>query len=173
MTFCCLVPGAPPVDVKFDYQAWVQSYPEMANVDEATATGYFNQMKMVYVGILYRVCDPTGATQLMLLNLLTAHLAQLFASQVNGQPNTQSSGAAPAPGLVGRIASATEGSVSVTTAIPELPQAAAWLSQTKYGLFFWDATKAYRTMIYVPGPRQRRRGFGRLGLGLGGYGSVY
>jgi hypothetical protein len=77
----------------------------------------------------------------LLLNMLTAHLAALYAG-VNGQ--------SPSP-LVGRINTATEGSVSVGAAMDGVPGTAAWFLQTKYGASFWQATARYRTMRYVPG----------------------
>src|SRR5262249_37816262 len=74
--------------------------------------------------------------------------------QVNGQPSTDP-GALPNPGTVGRVASATEGSVSVTLEMPNQPAAAAWYLQTPYGASFWAATALYRTARYVPGPAMR------------------
>lgn len=131
--------------VTFNYQTWAAVYPELSSVSEPAATGYFAQ------ATLYQandgsgpVCDPTA--QLALLNMLTAHIAALNAS-INGQaPNS----------LVGRINSATEGSVTVSTELPVSAGMEAWCAQTKYGIAWWNATRQYRTFRFVPGCQYRR-----------------
>lgn len=85
----------------------------------------------------------TAATQTTLLWLMVAHVCALIYG-VNGQ--------APS-GLVGRISSATEGSVSVSTGDYPASQNAAWYLQTPFGASFWAATAAFRTMRYRPAPR--------------------
>lgn len=77
----------------------------------------------------------------VLLNMLTAHIAALN-SGVNGN--------APS-GLVGRISSASQGSVSVSADMGPTTNSEAWYQQTKYGAAYWQATAPYRTAIYVPG----------------------
>lgn len=77
--------------------------------------------------------------QVRLLNLMTAHLAFLLAG------NNTSDGASS---LVGRISSASEGSVSVSAEMPGSNANSAWYLQTKYGAAFWQATAVYRTMRY-------------------------
>ena len=78
--------------------------------------------------------DPT--TALMLLNMLVAHIADL-----NSPKNADGS-------LVGRIASAAEGSVNVSTEYAVAPGSEKWYAQTKYGAAWWQATTTYRTMRY-------------------------
>jgi hypothetical protein len=63
---------------------------------------------------------------------------------------------------VGRISSATQGSVTVQTELNVLPGQASWYSQTKYGLDFWQATAGYRLARYKPGQLQPG-GFGYVG----------
>lgn len=89
----------------------------------------------------------------MLLGLLTAHIATMFAP-VGGEASSP---------LVGRITNATEGSVNVAV---DFPTAAGqeWYAQTKYGAMFWAATTQYRLGRYHPGPQR----FGQDGL-AGGY----
>ena len=127
--------------VTFSYLGWVAQFPEFSCVNEATAQGYFD------LATLYLRNDGCGpvksdAVQAQLLNLLTAHLAQLLYTAAGTQP-TQ---------LVGRISNATEGSVSVGVELANMPPTAAWFTQTKYGLAFWQATAAFRTMRYFPNP---------------------
>lgn len=131
------------VQVSFNYAAWVALYPEFAYVPQAQVIEYFN------LATMYQ--DNSGAgfpqnptQQLNLLNMVTAHLTQLFASLANGQPASQ---------LVGRINSASQGSVSVATQL-DLAKSdlAAFFAQTKYGLACWVATMPFRRMRYFPGP---------------------
>jgi hypothetical protein len=70
-----------------------------------------------------------------------AHIAKLNAP-IGGDPPS---------GLVGRISNASEGSVSVGVAYPEVA-GAEWFNQTRYGAMFWQATKQYRMAQYFPGP---------------------
>jgi hypothetical protein len=136
--------------VTFNYTTWVTRYPEFAGVAQPLAQLYFNE------ATLY--CDNAGSgpvndapTLSLLLNMLTAHIAQLNAA-LNGQ--------AASP-LVGRVSEATEGSVSVRTDMPAMPGSAAWFQQTKYGLAFWQATAQFRT--FRPVMPRRRFGFGGFG----------
>ena len=130
------------VTVAFDYATWTARYPEFASVSEPLATLYFNE------ATVYCVNDGSGpvsstAIQSTLLNMLTAHIAQLNYTPTGSQPSQ----------LVGRISSATEGSVSVQTELagdPNLQE--AFFSQTKYGMAFWRASAPYRTMRYAAKP---------------------
>jgi hypothetical protein len=125
--------------VSFAYSTWVARYPEFSAVTEPVAQLYFDE------ACLY--CDNTGAGPVkderrlaLLLNMLTAHIAFM-----NG-PN--------ASGLVGRINSASEGSVSVSTDAGTMPGTAAWFMSSKYGAAFYQATAQQRTArIYRGQPR--------------------
>ena len=86
----------------------------------------------------------------MLLGMVTAHIAALNAP-LSGHP---------ASTLVGRISSATEGSVTVATQNDYPPGTAQWWQQTKYGAAFWAASAQFRTARYVHGPRAQYNGFG-------------
>jgi len=150
--------------VTFDWQWWSLRYPELSEwVSPGMAQNYFD------IATLYLDNNdggvPTSAqndlwwslglmgypsvgipvqnikSRQILLGLLTAHIAALNAP-LNGNA---------ASTLVGRITSATEGSVSVSVAYPEVA-GAEWFNQTRYGAMFWTATKQYRTAQYFPGP---------------------
>lgn len=134
------------VIVAFDPTKWRTTYaPVFDNVTDPMAQTYF------MIATTMHANDGSGPVgdadlQLALLNMLTAHVAQLFYTPAGSVPVQ----------LVGRIASATEGSVSVSTELPStLPAAAAWYSQTKYGLMYWQATAQFRQMMYVPGGTTR------------------
>jgi hypothetical protein len=127
----------------FDYAAWTVRYPEFSTVTQPQAQACFDEAG------LYLANDGSGpvgdqARQSLLMNMLTAHIASINFG-VNGE--------APSP-LVGRVSSATQGSVSVSADMPAVPGTAAWFMTTKYGAAFWAATAAYRTAHYRPGPRR-------------------
>lgn len=135
------------VIVAFDYAAWLATYPEFTGVvTQDQATSYFNLATTIHRN------DGGGpvnnaAQQLSLLNMLTAHLSALFAPPATGGQATT---------LVGRINSATEGSVSVQAAYStDVSQRMAWFIQTKYGAMYYTATAPFRTMRYVPNTRGR------------------
>ena len=115
-------------------------YPEFGAVDESRAALFFAEAGLY---LNNTDCSPVAdvAVRLMLLNMATAHIAVLAGVlEPDGQPS----------GMVGRISSASEGSVSVSTDTGLQPGTAAWFQQTSYGLSFWQATKPYRSATYVP-----------------------
>ena len=134
--------------VTFDYILWAARYPELsAFVSQPLAQAFFNE------ATLYCDNTPTSIVQDVvrrstLLNMLTAHIAQLNAAL--GAPSSQ---------LVGRISSAGQGSVNVSTEMNFPPGSSQWFNQTKYGAAFWAATMQERTMRYVPGSVNRANPF--------------
>lgn len=127
----------------FDYALWVATYPEFTSVTEPMAQAQFDAATLFLDNT---DCSPVTnvSARLTLLNMITAHLVKLF---------TTVAGQAPS-GLVGRVTSATEGSVTVTAEFVAAKNALeAWWLQTPYGAMYWAATAGYRTMRYVPGPR--------------------
>jgi hypothetical protein len=56
--------------------------------------------------------------------------------------------------MIGRVGSASEGSVSISMSYPEVAGAEFW-SLSKYGIQFWQATAPYRLGRYYPAPRRR------------------
>lgn len=149
----------------FVYADWIAIYPEFSPsgtqpVVSQQATNYFN------MATIFQVNDGSGpvadaATQTTLLYALTAHIAALNANLA--------SGAAPPP-LVGRINSASEGSVSVGAEFNVPAGTAQWYAQTKYGAMWWAMTAGYRLMNYRRGPDvvPAQQGFSQNGYG--GYG---
>lgn len=131
--------------VGFDYAAWLNLFPEFSYVSSAQALLYFNIATTAHRNDINGPVDD-AAKQLQFLNIVTAHIAALFAPK---QP-----GGDPANPLVGRIASASEGSVSVSADFSGLGQSAAWWSQTRYGAMYWQLTKPYRNATVVLGPRR-------------------
>lgn len=126
----------------FNYTAWAARYPAIAPaVPEELATLYFAEAGLYLDNTDCSPVDDVN-TRLVLLNMLVAHIALL-----NG------AGPAGASGAVGRVASATEGSVTVNFDLQASPGSEQWYAQTQPGLSYWAATAVYRTATYVPGPR--------------------
>jgi hypothetical protein len=144
------------VIVQFNYTQWAALYPTLAaTVNSTQAQSYFSIATSIHRN------DGGGPVndatqQLNLLNMLTAHIAALFAPPAPGQtPST----------LVGRINSATQGSVSVQAAYSNnVTEQMAWFVQTQYGAMYWVATAPYRTMRYVPNKNRGVVGFPGRGI---------
>ncbi len=130
--------------VTFDYAGWIARYPEFTAVGPAMAAEYFVE------ACIYHNNKPTGpvcdeGAQRVYLNMMTAHIAARYA-QSAGSPSPGAPQAANTP--VGRIASASEGSVSASFENNYPAGSAQWFQTTKYGSDYWNATKAYRTARY-------------------------
>ena len=123
----------------FDYSNWAIRFPTLAaKVSQPLATAYFAEAT--------DLLDNTDgspvvdvAQRLRFLNLLVSHIAAL-------------NGASPmfAAGMVGRISSVTEGSVSISSDYTTLVGSAAWYAQTPWGAEYWALTAGYRSATYVP-----------------------
>lgn len=117
--------------VTFDYAAWSQAYPEFSNVTQqqidARILPVANQAIAGFIG-----CVASAQDQTNFLWLMVAHLCMLNFGTAKS----------PATGLVGRISSATEGSVSVDVDFTT-SKAQAWYAQTTYGATFWQLAKPY------------------------------
>lgn len=84
----------------------------------------------------------------ILLYTLTAHIAQLNSNVESGNA------------VVGRVASASEGSVSISLDYGAMGNNERWYLQTPYGANYWQMTKKYRSFLYRLGKSQmpvRRR----------------
>ncbi|HFE6697600.1 TPA: DUF4054 domain-containing protein [Salmonella enterica subsp. enterica serovar Newport] len=144
--------------VTFDWQAFSALYPEFSAVGQVSAAAMFGKATTLYLDNT----DDSPVTDLnereQLLFLLVAHLCSLrgLGSGKDGQD-----------GLVGRITSASQGSVSVSADNSGSNDASWWYLQTPYGADYWQATAPYRSMEYVPGgspsryPGHYYRGYGR------------
>jgi hypothetical protein len=141
--------------VTFDYNAWIARFPEFTAVPQALAQQYFAE------ATIYWRNDGTSpnastAIQSALLNLVTAHIAALNV-QSQGDPIPGTSKDANSP--VGRITSATQGTVTVQTDLglaPSTSERQAFFAQTRYGVQFLSMTAGYRFAQprYVPGRLQ-------------------
>lgn len=82
-----------------------------------------------------------------MLYLLVAHIATITGTAEKGN------------NIVGRISSATEGTVSVSIDYGTMGNNERWYLQTPWGAMYWQLTKKYRSAVYrmgiAPMPVQR------------------
>ena len=124
--------------VVFSVSDFRDQYPEFtfnAGFSDAMLGGCFTRSTLILSNT-----DASPVSDLsiraLLLYLLTAHVATLWQR---------------GSGSVGRVASATEGSVSASFDMP-MAMNGAWFAQTQYGASFWAATVNLRGMRYVACP---------------------
>lgn len=140
----------PPV--VYNYTTFVTLFPEMAGLSTGQAQAYFLRAGLYFANSATNPALRNGIDHMtLLMYLVTAHIAMLTAPKdANG--NVSSSGSAASP-IVGRINSASEGSVSVGAELQGSGSPSeAFFTQTQYGFEFWQATAQYRTMRYVANP---------------------
>jgi hypothetical protein len=144
--------------VTFVFADWVAQFSDLANVNPTAAQGWFNQASLLCSNDTSNPAfADTGSQLLTLLYLLTAHIAWLDAPRdALGVPAASGQPASP---IVGRINTASEGSVSVGADMGDATAGSpsqAWYMQTKWGARYWAATATYRTAIYVATPGRCR-----------------
>jgi hypothetical protein len=125
--------------VVFSPATFTQRYPEFNTVDPILLGLYFNEA-CLYLNNTDGSPVTDIALRAVMLNMITAHIACLN-SVVNG---------VVANPLVGRISSASEGSVHVTVEDGKPSSYPAWFKQTQYGSSYWQISNQYRRMRYIP-----------------------
>lgn len=128
--------------VVFDKARFQTAYPEVRAAD-AQLEMWFAQAESLLDNTGHSIVKKPEERE-MLLFLLVRHFAALAERAAQG-------------GLVGRIASASEGSVSVSADMGAAIGNAAWYLQTPYGATFWQLTAKYRRFRYVSGGCYARR----------------
>lgn len=139
------------VPIVFDYATFVASFPEMSGVTEPAAQSYFNLATQLVSDRSWPIRNSAVLSNI--LYLVTAHLAKLLSQNTQGSPTT--GGTEGPTGIVGRITTATEGSVSVAADMPNQASGAAWWQQTSYGALVWQFIKPFRLFRYVTNPNRR------------------
>lgn len=151
--------------VQFDAASFLGRYPEFTSLNSsnpAALTACFAEAALYLDNSSNSRVQQTEQRQ-PLLYMLTAHIAFLY-FPING--------AAVANQVVGRVNSATEGSVSVQLDMGQVTFNAAWFLQTKYGASFWQASAKWRQMRFVPGYSSNPPNVSPpWGGGWGGFGS--
>ena len=127
--------------VAFNQAAFIDRYPEFAATLANHPTSAVNSFAEACVYLdntdYSRVPVPPRTT---LLNMITAHIMCLYFG-INGNPPNR---------MVGRIASAGEGSVNVSSEMGPATASSAWYMQTQYGAAYWRASMPWRSARYVP-----------------------
>ena len=126
--------------VAFDQTAFLSRHPEFKKTVVADSNSAINSFNMACT-----LLDNTDASRVPepprgnLLDLLTAHVMSMFYG-VDGKKPAR---------LVGRIASAGEGSVNVSLDMGPPSAHRAWYNQTIYGAMYYQASLGYRSAMYI------------------------
>lgn len=139
--------------VTFDNAVWIGGFPEFASVGAPLGAAYFKRATYLCDNTARNPAASTPGMLADLLYLLTSHIAWLNAPRdASGNPAATGTPASP---IVGRINTATEGSVSVGADMGDANAGSpsqAWYLQTRYGAEYWAATAGFRTARYIPLP---------------------
>jgi hypothetical protein len=131
--------------VVFDLAEFRALYPAITATD-AQLEDYFAMAETFLDNTECSVVKDLSARKRMLY-LLVAHIATLTGMAEKGNP------------VVGRISSATEGTVSVSLDYGTMGNNERWYLQTPWGAMYWQLTKRYRSAVYrlgiAPMPVQR------------------
>jgi hypothetical protein len=143
----CTTPVIVQGVVTFDAGEFRGKYPEFTGLTD----GQLDMAFALAAVLLNPLCSSRvldANIRLSLLYGLTAHIAFLNYGTNDGAGNVNA-----APGIVGRISQATEGTVSVTAEFTgNGGPTQDWYLQSKYGAMYWVATSSYRTALYIPAP---------------------
>lgn len=140
----------PPVT--FSYATWIGLFPEFAGLGPVLGQAYFARATATIIGNATTNPAFGDGNLTYLCYLATSHIAWLSCPKdANGNPSAAGSPASP---IVGRINSAAEGSVNVSTEWNggSKTDLAAYLTQTRYGAEYLAATSQYRTAQYAAQP---------------------
>jgi len=138
----------------FNYEVWASIYPDLAALAQSAQAQHWFNVAGQYVSnapnSIVPLVDCAGnPVRVVILGMVTAHLLKLLG------PGTDDA--------VGRVASGTQGSVSVTLDLGPQTLSGAWWNQTKYGAAAWAMLRPYRSAMLFPAPNPY--------LGTGGFGS--
>lgn len=136
--------------VTFNEALFLARYPQFtafASVNPGALQLRFDEVTALYINNTINSIVKEVAERSILINYAIAHMLQIEGvTTVNGQGSTSQQ--------VGRVSSATEGSVSASLDMGATPGTAAWWLQTQYGATYWNATAKYRTFRYARAPRR-------------------
>ncbi len=128
--------------ISFDAATFLLRFPAFQGLSVALLQLYFNEACVLLDPAESSVVKDATLRQ-SLLYLLTAHIAQL------NQGLSPSCAGQAGSALVGRVTSASQGSVSVSTDFGSVTNAQAWYAQTPYGAQYWVMSARYRSLRYV------------------------
>lgn len=155
--------------VTLDVPTFVVSYPEFtgfASGAPLTSAKISNAFALAQT-VLNNTCRSRVQDANLrdtLLQLLTAHITFLTYGSNDGAGSVN-----PAPGIIGRVASATEGSITVAAEFGgDGGPTQDWYTSTRYGAMYWVAAAQYRTFQYIGAPQFGPNGPGAGWPGFGG-----
>lgn len=122
--------------VVFDPNEFREVYPNFANFTDTQLEFFFAKAEVLFNNT-ERSCIKDLKRRKLLMFLIVAHLAQLQGNIDNG--NT----------IVGRVSSATQGSVSVSMDYGTSSGSSKWWEQTPYGAEYWQLTAQYRSGLNI------------------------
>ena len=126
--------------VTFDPVAFKARYPQFANVDAGTLQMLFDEATLACNNTEQSLVRDLGE-RTILLNLIVAHLGTLSGIAADGEGSIATQ--------VGRVSSASQGSVSASLEMAGQTANSAYWMQTQYGAQYWTFTGKYRRMRYV------------------------
>lgn len=132
--------------VTWNVELFRQIYPEFPAASDDFLQLMFDEACSLYIDNTDASIVQDVRERQFLIFKLVAHLSSLRGYGAGGDRG----------GLVGRISSASEGSVSVSVDNPGSNDASWWYMQSPYGADYWQATAPYRTMRYYPGASPSR-----------------
>lgn len=134
----------------FDYNKWIGWYPEFAGCSPQQGAAWFARAHLYCKNNAWNPVYFDGILE-QLLYMVTSHLGAMYAPRGDG--GCYAASGTPAPPIVGRISSASEGSVSLSSEWDGSGSPSeAFFTQTKYGAEYWQATAGVRTMHYAAQP---------------------
>lgn len=125
--------------VVFDPVEFRALYPTIQATDDQLEM-YFEMAETFLDNTKCSVVKDLGARK-RLLYLLVAHIATLTGQAEKGN------------NVVGRVSSATEGTVSIGLDYGTMGNNERWYLQTPWGAMYWQLTKKYRSAVYRMGLR--------------------
>lgn len=122
--------------VVFDPTKFRGLYPQFSSFTDAQLQNFFLQAEMIFNNTDKSFIKDLARRE-MLLFLIVAHLAQI-------QTNINAGNS-----MVGRISSASEGSVSVSVDYGTVSNNEKWWVQTPYGAQYWQFIAQYKTAAII------------------------
>lgn len=131
--------------VTLDATKFKKQYPEFSGLSDDVCARLFD-VACIYLNNTDRSPIRNAAKRETLLFMLMAHVQSLSA---NATGSASGGSAAGGSGMVGRVSSATEGSVSISADYGPTSGSAAWFLQTQYGAMYWQAISSLRMFRYI------------------------
>lgn len=141
--------------VTYSYADWIAACPAFVGCSDAQGQAFFNTAATVFDNSTANpvYCAQGAAGFKTVMYNVVSHVAWLFAPR-DASGNPAAAGQPPSP-LVGRINSASEGSVSVGADMGDANAGSpsqAWWMQSQYGALVWQAIALSRTAVPVVNP---------------------